>query len=324
MLSDYGKFYKTALDVLNRLLETNQLSENQYWNAIRTLPLIEKHRSQLKLDEELTFLFVFATIPKSHPTYVHLEKIPKTFGVADSEIYLTVRDAMNIKTQSLFSFKYLERQSMVMSVKTRRTRSVAMTIDMVLDRIHNDALIKSIEGEIDVFIDQFSQINLKPTKNYFLVYLEKLVRKYDPSITKNYLCEIFDVDPTGWMKMQRKLIDNGILVKSTTNSLRYITPAKEILGTMYDYNILSDNQLRYANQLLEEIPDNYPRVLRDIRGVLTAFMAIKQSSDKDILDIAEMFTEFDAKSGNGTLNYEEREFKRREYYEMFHRTISET
>lgn len=320
MLRDFDEFYETSLIVLNQLLETNQLSDNQYWNAMRALPLIEKHPSQLKTEEELTFLFVFGTISDLHPEYSHIEKILSSFGIDDSEIYLIVRNAMNIKPQIQSFFNDLDRQEKY-KAKKRRIRSASKTIEAILDKIHNEELKKDIEVEVDLFIYQFSEINLKPTKKYFIVFLEKLARKYSSPITKDYLCSTFNVKPSGWMKMQKKMEEHGIEVVIETNPKRFVLHANKILGNMCDLGILSESQLLSANQLLEDIPERYPGIMNSSKNqsILIAFMSICVSSKMELVDITDMFINLDIDTAR--VMEEDKENRRKEYYQMFYQAL---
>ena len=96
MLREIDEVYQVSLDVLSKLLGNNQLTEKQYWNAIRALPLIAKHPSELSTEEELTLLFTFGSVRDLHPDYMSVGRILKIFGLKAGELFLIVRNAMNI------------------------------------------------------------------------------------------------------------------------------------------------------------------------------------------------------------------------------------
>lgn len=96
MLREIDEVYQVSLDVLSKLLGNNQLTEKQYWNAIRALPLIAKHPSGISTQEELTLLFTFGSVWELNPEYRDVRIILKIFGKKQGELFLIVRNAMNI------------------------------------------------------------------------------------------------------------------------------------------------------------------------------------------------------------------------------------
>lgn len=196
-------------------------------------------------------------------------------------------------------------------VSRKKRRRTNWVIEGILNDLGNENLNSQIDDDITIFIETLGDLRKATLKKYFLVYLQHLSIMYGEGISSKNLCELFDINSRGWLKVKTKLVGLG-LIKGRHNHLSFVGPAENILEEMRVTKVISKILYQQAKYTVNHL--DYPGLVGSNLPIALAFISIYTTGSIPLNEISNLFDLKDQrleKEGRG----------KRWYHQLFMRTI---